>query len=261
MWIYNRNQHYDFHVKKSSISEYIGNGKITKEAIKYYNVLLSPYLNQLNTANSNETIANLVSAIADCPALPNDQSYNNKNKIFECLIDSILYDRINRTDILGETYIINPWNLKEFVRTNQSARALLEPYQGNLFNQEGPVTFPVTVTLNNNSSDVEMSRDLFLGVMVVYRYLHLMHPLSYQGSKFHTEMKEVNTMSFENGQDVLSGYTVDVGGTRYKFNSLDFFQGLLTAASWNGLDPHTFITNLKQWSSDQTKIVATDLAY
>jgi len=41
-------------------------------------------------------------------------------------------------------------------------------------------------------------------------------------------------------------YKVSVGNYTYYFKNLDFFQGLLTGAAWDNINPHPFITNLQQ---------------
>lgn len=70
-------------------------------------------------------------------------------------------------------------------------------------------------------------------------------PFSYQHHKFETEVELVNKMSSDLNTNILL-FKVTVGDDIFPFNSIAFFQGLITGANWNNLDPKAFITNLQQ---------------
>ena len=234
--------------------------KVTNETISYINTLLSPYLTQLNTIISEDDLVQFMNSIPEYNRELIPDSLNaNKNAIFRFLVESLLWNNFLQDDIT--TYsddIIDPWILKNFIRNNRRSRKILgfPPHQYDDLSTEeledpdpDYETTPVTIPVNVNNTVIEMSYDLLLGIMVVYRYLHKMHPLSYQGWTFATEMEIVNSMSFKEKIEPSGGYSVNVGDTYYRFQSLDFFQGLLTGARGNNIDPHTFITNLKRWNT------------
>jgi len=270
MWRYT--PYPDYYVDKPLIKRILGQyteniPKITNESVSYINMLLSPYLTRLNTINNEEDLNQLINTVHEYAPLdlrPKILLQNKKRDIFMYLVESLLYNRYTEGNIsdLAEG-IINPWVLKDFIRNNRTARKIVgfPPHRyDNLPNKEYKRLLresddidpdyeetPVTILVTVGNAGVDMSYDLLLGIMIIYRHFHKMHPLSYQGFIFTTEMEAINEMSFEEWVDPINGYSVHVGDTHYKFQSMDFFQGLLTGASWNNTDPHTFITNLKQW--------------
>lgn len=152
--------------------------------------------------------------------------------------------------------IINPWIIKDYIHTHKTTRRVFNlPVDQTLLDlpkhkhdDEGddeyydmtPVTLQVTV---HGRYTVDITYEALLGVMAVYRHLHIMHPFTYNGHTFNQEMDEVNDKAFDKYH---CRYRVTVGDNVYSFRDIAFFQGLITGATWNNLNPYTFITNLQQ---------------
>lgn len=123
----------------------------------------------------------------------------------------------------------------------------------------------VDINLNCNQYRLLLTYDQLLGILAVYRYLNLPHPLSMYKLPLLHEIKKINNLALSDTGKVEDWYydwyfavnpendgyyNVNVGNDVYLFDNLEFLQGLLTGAKWNNLDPHTFIINLKQWKKE-----------
>lgn len=90
-----------------------------------------------------------------------------------------------------------------------------------------------------------MTFNLVIGILTFYRSLKLNHPLSIFGGTF---LDYNNIVDSKITTEDVNGYTVNVNGIIYLFNgpSDNFMRGLLTAAIWNNMDPHKYITNVTE---------------
>jgi hypothetical protein len=274
-WRYSRDEPKIVKITKELLIEEFGNMDvdppiITSETINYLNIIYKPHLDRLNSISTGgELIAYYVELSQNLELknmLPGNNLTEGKEYLIGLLLSDLLWDR--GSDELGITRngtIINPWKTKDYVRNNKYTRILFNYNEedDDIDYEDTSVTIPIVITLNGNKSVVELTYENMMGIMAVYRHLHLMHPLSYGDTFFEKEMEVINERAFDHGLIIRCyKYKVNVGNDIYGFDNLEFFQGLLTAANWNKLDPHTFITNLQQnYKNEIQEITWTTLNY
>ncbi len=245
MWVYHLTPHDDVEEKIITNKylldlideeEYI-KGKFTSEAVRYIRELVRPFITNINRLQNEEEIIAYSNTI---PYRNNYRGINTKEKVLYSILDLILWDNeIDERGVYHNNPIVDPWDIYDYINRRDILRVFFNP---------PPVL--VDVTLNNQTFRLSLNRDQVLGIMAVYRYLHLPHPFSMYGLPLKNEVNTVNDMALsEHIQKPLGYYYVNVGTDEYVFENTSFFQGLLTGAQWNGLDPHTFITNLRQWTN------------
>lgn len=106
-------------------------------------------------------------------------------------------------------------------------------------------TFPVSVSIGGNMFVHEMGFELVLGILVFYNEIGQMHPLSLFGDRFTDYDPYIKDEMRHAGE-----YSVNVNNTQYIFDDTEFMRGLLTAAAWTNIDPHSIITNLREFLPD-----------
>ena len=189
----------------------------------------------------------------------NGNLYSSKEQIIEYLVNSLTWDdEVDELGISRNDGLIDPWEIKDYIRNHRITRRLFNlpkhrhddeiDYKDDDEDYEtSPVTLTVTITLGGTKSILDLEHEQLLGVMAVYRHLRIMHPFSYKGHIFADEMEEINTRAFKGPIEYDGYYNIRVGNDIYSFTDMLFFQGLLTGAQWNNLDPHNSITDLKEW--------------
>ena len=223
---------------------------ITDEGLTYINEIYQPFLDRLNNIQTVPEIYEYIVDVGLDIQVDRQLSYM-KEKLLSHLVEYLTWDSEREERGISEgTDIINPWIVRDYIRNHKSTRRLFnlpkhkhddENYTGEDEDCEmTSVTFPVTIHGRDN---LDIEYFTLLGVMAVYRHLHIMHPFSYKGKLFADEMEIVNNMAFNS---YYYGYKVNVDDNIYTFQNINFFQGLITGAMWNNLNPHTFITNLQQ---------------
>lgn len=241
--------------------------QITDEAVDYINELYDPYLKQIELINTYSDYEKFMASLPKTKegfniTLPGYVFLSSdKILLLHILLSYLIYDEdASDAGVNKDQSLIDPWIIKDYIRNHKITRQLFNlpkhhhdddpKFEGDDPDYEDtPVVFSITVSLNGQIITIDMTNELLLGIMAVYRYLHIMHPLSYKGHNFSNEMEEINNRALK---DHYGKYKVKVGDDIYRFTDLDFFQGLLTGASWNNLDPHTFITNLQEEEQIQT---------
>ncbi|CAH6419337.1 Hypothetical protein HVR_LOCUS541 [uncultured virus] len=211
----------------------------TNEGIYYMRDLLRPFIVRLNTIQSDEELAQYLLTIPGTFHIKEDETLNFKKKsILDFIVGLLYYDRDDdEAGIQRDGENIDPWSIRHFINNNEYLRVFFNP---------PPII--IDVNLNGVLSQLELAKPIVYGIMVVYRYLHLPHPLSMYGFPLNNEAETVNEVALsDHPVDYEDVYNVNVGTDIYGFKEMNFFRGLITAAEWNNLDPHTFITNLKQW--------------
>lgn len=223
----------------------------TDEAIHYVRELVRPLIARLNTIKSEDDLRAFAQTI---PYTHDIRFYGglecSKEIVLKAILGLLIYD--NEQDEPGlhrDGSIIDPWMVHHYINERDPLRLFFNP---------PPVM--VDVLLNGVRSHLPITYDQVLGVMAVYRSLHRSHPFSMYGFPLTSVVKEVNEKALnEYVRDYDNWYNVSVAqrwkGTEktdvYSFEGTDFFQGLLTGAQWNNIDPHTFITDLKQWKEER----------
>jgi hypothetical protein len=244
------------------IQDYIPD--ITDEAVAYLNDLYSFYIDSMNEIDSDEMLNRFYETLPTYVKENMTQQIVGKTNILNALLMIIIWDNDhNEKGITRNVDVITPWVIKDYIHNHRDTRDLFHlPNHHNDNNTNHtddddidyvttPVTVPINVKLNGIVTILDITYELLLGVMAVYRHFHLMHPFSYGNHIFAYEMEIVNSMAFKPPTNLENYFNINVGNDVFSFDSTDFFQGLLTGAKWINIDPHTFITGLKQWKVDQ----------
>lgn len=219
-------------------------GHYTKEAVHYVRDLIRPFVTQLNEIQSQEELNTFLESIPyyqTSPHTARDKLDELKTAALEEIINLLIWDdEQDEPGVHRNNDIIDPWDVLEYINNHERLQQFFHP-----------PSVIVDVFLNGTTNKLSMSRDLVLGVMAVYRYLHQPHPFSMYGFPMKDQVERINEMALRTYIiDYDDWYNVSVGNDVYPFEGTDFFQGLLTGADWNNIDPHTFITNLKQWKKE-----------
>ncbi|CAH6419338.1 Hypothetical protein HVR_LOCUS542 [uncultured virus] len=213
----------------------------TDEGVHYVREMLTPFIERLNVMTSLQQLEEFRNTIPHATFIElnsrgTDIQQERKNVLNE-ILDLLLYDRkCDEPGVDRNTNVVSPWDIVNYINNEQLQTFFHPP------------SIMVTVTLDQTSSEISLTCFQVLGIMAVYRYLHLPHPLSMYGFALTHEVDIVNDVALD---DDVSGapewYNINVGDDLYDFYNLEFLQGLITGARWNNLDPHTFISNFKQW--------------
>lgn len=120
-----------------------------------------------------------------------------------------------------------------------------QPVLNNFFH---PPPVIIDISLSGVVTHLPLTYQQLLGIMAIYRYLRLPHPFGMCRLPLSNEVETVNDEALSDSNKQYDGaYNINVGIDIYSFTDIDFFQGLLTGAQWNNLDPHSFIINLVKW--------------
>lgn len=237
---------------------------ITDEAVELIKHYLRPYLEELDrvqnfdfmdiinsyplgTRNQINTYASLYKREGnDLYSLTQTEYDNlpglNKHDLFETKIFIVnqLISSISDEDFIND--LVDPWRVEISFRTNKRARKLfhLPP-----LDEDEHIYVNIDVTLDDNKFVHKMSEDLVNGIITFYKALGLQHPLSMYGKHFVYETNRIAPIP--EGYNPTYGYTVQLNNQIYQFNDIEFMRGLITAAQWNNVDPHQYITNLNKY--------------
>ncbi len=212
-------------------------GYFSDTSIYYLRELMHPFIVQINTIQSTEELIAFNTNVPYNEYFNEDNRNPTKKKSMNLILNHLLIDPENDNHRQGitNTVIITPWSIYDYINEREELREFFQPPQ-------------VSVNVIGYADRMAINKLQLLGIMAVYRYLHILHPFSMYGLPLDDEVDEVNKMALsEYKSDDPNSYHVNVGTDVYAFNDISFFQGLLTGAQWNRLDPHDFITNLIQW--------------
>lgn len=224
----------------------------SKEGVYYICDLVWPIIDQINNIHTSQELIQYVKNIP-YNEIHTERGYSLTNSEKFIILDTILYLLLldNRTN-LKIVYDINPWSIFKYINSDENLKIFFKPHN-----------VCIDTKFNNKLC---VSRNIILGIMAVYRYLHINHPFSMYGSNLPRESELVNGIALSSyKRNDNDWYNVSVGDDIYDFKNIEFFQGLMTWSLWNNIDPHTFITNLKRWvyvpPFDKINHYAIDLDY
>lgn len=213
---------------------------VTDEAITYLNNLCSSYIEAMNRIDSHDHLQSYYETLPEYIKTHTAKSGLRKKDMLNTLLNSIIWDDETKLGVSKEGVTITPWVIADYVYNIKLMRELF-----NLQKCDKDLSGTIPITVNGHITPIEMTYEQLLGIMVVYRHFHLMHPCTYYGHIFTHEIEVVNKMAFANPATAPGYYNVTIDNHVYSSWSYDFILGLLTGASWNGVDPHTFITEFK----------------
>lgn len=229
--------------------------EFTPEAINMIKYYLLPYLEELDNAQE------FLSIINKYPQTLRDDIIRNAHykdyylvqpydpwKIRKFILHHLISHIIFSDDsgmVFGGNDLIDPWEVELDFRFSKVPRELFHLIP--LSDEENmdiiPTAIDVDVTINDRKFTHKMSQDLVLGIVIFYKAYCLSHPLSLYGEK--SEFYYLTPRH----TDIWNNYTIDLNGQTYTFYDNEFMRGLITAAQWNNIDPHQYITNLKQYKT------------
>ncbi len=226
----------------------------TNESIYYLREILRPLIARLNLLKSSDDFNRFKQTIPFDDNNPifqrwnlteegeygrNFRSHALKKSLLDQIVSLITNDRETNesgVQIYAQGTSIRPWDIYQYLTERPVLNDFFHPS-------------PVMVDVNNQTK-LPLTYDQVLGIMAVYRHLHKPHPLTMYGFHFETEVDDTNIKALDGGVNLTDWYSVTVGTDTYSFDNIEFFQGLITGAQWNNLDPHSFITDLKQWKEE-----------
>lgn len=249
----------------------------------YLSFLIQPYVEAIKDANSIESLNDWVNQVFDGYLLQSIQ--NNiidaglvdvrtmKYSIITTILSTIL-DATNR--VIGNMHInITPWDVKfgleqsyipdeeeldeeelDIIKEKENIHLgkFFGLADGSYITQ--PDLLPVTVTINLNSFTHNISYNHVLGIMAFYQFMGQPISLTMFGYSTDEYYPDIESMKSLQGY-FYTGYTISLTSqdklTNLFFSNQDFVRGLLTAAQWLDIDPHTYIKDLTRWQ--QSRVV------
>lgn len=229
---------------------------IPDATVGYLRLLVQPYFDTINDANSIESLNLWINQFPkESPlykVLGGWDTYNIhtvealKQEIIIELLKAILWSVRIGTEKEGDS-IYTPWDIKHGLQFTYDRNPDVINHLGTLFNISDTndiridPTLPVTVTIGNNTFVHEMTYPLALGIIAFYNSMNVQHPLSIFGYDVPWNDKELGKIKNLEPPNVLPDYRANVGTDAYYFYDKNFFRGLLTAAEWLNVNPHTYI--------------------
>lgn len=236
----------------------------TDEAIGLIKYYLSSYLDELDkTDNFEKLIQTLPKEIADdIEAELMKQNYDRtirykpnqiqqlKNAVMDSLVKNIMVG--DDYEVFGGGEIINPWEVEHQFRSTQAIRELfhLQPLTEEEKYRQIPITVDVDTIINNNHFSHKMTEELVRGIITFYKEIGAQHPLSMFGTKFNYETKKSQPIIYSEFEHYI--FLITINNHLYSFSDEEFMRGLITAASWLNVDPHSYLTDLTEyeWNYD-----------
>lgn len=223
----------------------------TEEAIDLIKFYMGPLLNRLERVTNKIMLFNFMRDLPSefwnkiNPKINVDNLGEAIPITMDMLIDSILIEE--NSEYFNGFDLVDPWDVIAQLRSNEIARGLfrLAPLTEEQNEGEAPITIVVDVTIHGQVYPLELSRDNVEGILTFYKELKLPHPLSLGGKGFNYEFNKIvpvaNPLEFSE-----YGYTVSINNHVYAFYSMQYLQGLLTAASWVGVNPRDYLVDINK---------------
>jgi hypothetical protein len=211
--------------------------KITSEAIEYLNELYEQFINQLiaiETEKDFDIYIDHIQLVDPEFIVTGKNLHDKKISALEKYLYYIVWDSDqNEPGLPYSCRVINPWTIKEYIMTHKITRDLFH------LSEDSPTTFPITII----DGIINLKYEILLGVMVIYRHLHKMHPFSYKNHRFKTEMKIVDNRACSS---TMNTYRINIYDDTYSFDDFDFIRGMMIGASLHDMNPDTCIKNLRK---------------
>ena len=209
-------------------------GNIHPLTVVYINHLLQPYVEALSQADSVESLIPWIEQV-DPENAPEIISGFEGKELEDCKND-ILYDLASNLNVGGEDYK-TPWDISSSL--NEKAIRL--------FGQSS-TELPIIITTGDNSFQHELSQELTYGILVA-----LNNNPNFSVSLFGHELSR-DEFDFiyvkNNDEETRERFVVNHNGQLIAFGTNEFIQGVITAADWLDVDPHTLVTDLRYVDGD-----------
>ena len=248
--------------------------QVTDEAVGYLRELLLPHARAMESDifNNRENLMTLITRAYTGRVLryvlTSLETFEKTKRLTlgrvkEAVIFGLLIAIIKESKVRDRSgKYITPWKIKTQLKLKENADIGMIFYEDDEYDDEDdenyeyePSTLPVTVNINGNIYEHNMSENLVLGTLALYRLLNINHPLSMFGSNF-TDFNDILGELTRNNE--TNGFSVVVGQDTFFFHKerdmKEFIQGLQTAALWIGVDPKQYVVNLTQLTPEPVQL-------
>lgn len=144
--------------------------------------------------------------------------------------------------VIGSDKIITPWDLQNVIVHDEEL--------SKVFGLSNSNTLPVNITIQNQIFTYDISLELLTGIYVFVLLQEQPWQFFVFGQPFTIDftnpdeyiLHATNTTHTQTDSALL--YSIDIGDTKYTFDTPEFIQGILTASQWFNVDPHQYAKNL-----------------
>ena len=241
-------------------------GVVDSSTLDYIRQLIQPYENKLKQSKDIQAISQIL--MIDFPesnleirrdgfAESNKQKkgllpgFSEKNAFIKGVLESIIELLISLAIEVSRGYYSNqvlPWDVREVISQDEELSQL---FPGD------PQNLPVQISANGQTFEHQMSRNLAAGIMDFYYFLRqdgqpVSPPIIFIGrgqlrddfNRGYTDNGQLfEETRGENGPFIM---TFRNSGS-IRFDSLEYLQGMQTAAQWSGIDIHSHVSDLHQF--------------
>ena len=203
--------------------------ELTPMTQSHLNHMILPLIESINNAQSVDVLIQWVSSVlpGNEEVIASLNTTQDVNAAKQYIIQYIAVELLNSTGKSIQT--ITPWDLHS-TRTDVLTQFF------------GPVTQTLLITVNVGQHQHLMSQDLAFGIVLIL-YNHQQFKLLLDDYELTINEMAIPYMTSEQN---IKTYQLVTSIGDITFNGAEVVQGIITAAQWLNVDPHTLVDNLRE---------------
>jgi len=221
------------------------NGSLSSSGLQYLVSLLQPYVDEINKAETVDQIRDWLPKVFGAQwyqnfikdhkvLLMNNNVQVAKGAITKYFLDSII-EEMNIHLLNYTTKYLFPWDVRALLLDSREYNVVklfgLSPFTN---------TIPVTIMINGQSQNYELSQDFIIGLLTVGDF-----EIYINGVLLSDEDKNYLISQYKIADDKAPHYSARLNGQLTHFQTKDFLRGYMSGLSWRGLNYNEYVKDPK----------------